>query len=153
MTGERIVFEGREVTEVFTELLTKPFLSLGVIFLFALIQTVRFGIARDNLILAAGSCLSGVLIFGYGLLVFGNHEKRSWRLTFLTLAGFIPFAFGCYLVFYKGFWGFRDVFAGFSVGRLLARMMFIVLGYQVVNGFYLVTEFVKKVTTKEVVLK
>lgn len=145
--------KGHQVTDLFTELLTKPFLPLGLIFLFALVQTSRFGLGRDNLILTVGSCLSGMIIFAHSLMAFADKGKKSWPLTFLALAGFVPFAFGCYLVFYKGFWGLRDLFVRFSVGRLVARLMFIVLGYQVVNGFYRVTEFVEKVARKEVIIK
>lgn len=148
-----LAIEGPQVTDLLAGLMTKPFVSLGVIFMFALVQILRFGDLHDYLFLLVGSCLSGAAIFGHGFIPLLDQGRKSWRLTFLALAGFIPYAFGCYLVFYRGFWGLKNLFARFTVGGLLVCVLFIVLGYQVVNGMYLLTELVHKTAKKEVVLK
>jgi hypothetical protein len=148
-----LIVEGGQVSELLAWLMTKPFVALAFVFVFALIQFLRFGNVHDYLLLAVGSLLSGAAIFGYGFIPLLNRETKSSRLTLLALAGFIPYAFGCYLVFYKGFWGLKNLFTKFTVGGLLACALFVVLGYWVVNGMYLLTELVDKAAKREVILK
>jgi hypothetical protein len=159
-TREPTILAGSQVTDLLAELFAMPILSLVPIFFFALIQIVRFGNADDYVILVVGSCLSGAAICGYGFIpLYATYKgkldrgKKSWPLTFLALAGFIPYAFGCYLIFYKGLWGLKDLFAKFSIARLFARVMFAILGYWLVYSFYLVTEFVESAAKKEIILK
>src|SRR5467141_1131507 len=53
----------------------------------------------------------------------------------------ISFGFGCYLVFYKGFWGLSELSRGFSIDVLLRTPLFLVLGYTVVSGLYRLVAF------------
>jgi hypothetical protein len=151
--GEPILLKGGKVSELLAQLLTKPFLSLGIVLIFALFQALRFGNVHDYLFLAVGSCLSGAAIFGHGFIPMLDRGRKSWLLTFLALTGFVPYAFGCYLVFYRGFWGLRELFVRFTIAGLLACILFVVLGYQVVNGMYLLNELVEKASKKEIILK
>jgi hypothetical protein len=106
--------------------MTKPFVSLGFVFIFAMFQFVRFGNLHDYLFLAVGSCLSGTAIFGHGFIPVLDRGRKSWLLSFLVLSGSIPYGFGCYLVFYRGFWGLRGLLARFTVGGLLVCALFII---------------------------
>lgn len=148
-----LVVEGPQVTNLLAGLMTKPFVSLGCVFLFALFQIMRFGNVHDYLFLAIGSCLSGAAIFGHGFIPLLDRGQKSWLLTFVSLSGFIPYGFGCYLVFYRGFWGLRQLFVGFTIAGLLACILFVVSGYRLVNGMYLLTELVEKASKKEIILK
>lgn len=109
--------------------------------------------SANYVFLAVGSCLSGAAIFGHGFIPMLDRGKKSWTLTFLSLAGFIPYVFGSYLVVYRGFWALRSLFTAFSFKGLLVPLVFVVLGYQVVNEIYLLTEFVEKAGRKEIVFK
>jgi hypothetical protein len=149
----RVILGRIQVNNLISRMATPPCLLLGFVFLFAMGRIIKFGNVHDYLILAVGSCLSGMIIFAYGLLVFGDREKKSWPRALLAFSGFIPYVFGCYLVFYKGFWQSKGLFASFSARGLVARLVFVILGYQVVNGFYRVTEFVDKVAKKEIILQ
>jgi hypothetical protein len=148
-----LVVEGGQVSDLLARLMTKPLVSLGFVFIFASFQMLRFGTVHDYLFLAIGACLSGTAIFGHGFIPVLDRGRRSWLLTFLALSGFIPYGFGCYLVFYRGFWGLQGLFARFAVGGLLACALFVFLGYQVVNGMYLLTELVDKASKKEIIFK
>jgi hypothetical protein len=97
-----LVVEGSQVSELLARLMTKPFVALAFVFVFALIQLLRLGNTRDYSFLAVGSFLSGAAIFGDGFIPLLDRGTKSWRLTFLALAGFIPYAFGCYFWFSTG---------------------------------------------------
>jgi CheY-like chemotaxis protein len=152
-TNKQVILGRLQVNNLIARMATTPCLLLGFLFLFAIGRIIKFGNVHDYLILAVGSCLSGMIIFAYGLLVLGDREKKSWPRALLAFSGPIPYVFGCYLVFYKGFWESKGLFTGFSARSLVARLAFVILGYQVVNGFYRVTEFVEKVAKKEIILE
>jgi len=153
MAEEPIVLQVVERNMLVARLLMKPIVSLAFIFIFGLVQIARFGNVKDYLFLITGSCLAAVLIGGYSFIPLLDRGKKSWGLTFLALAGSIPYLFGCYLVFYRGFWKLKDLLARFSILHLLSCVVFVVLGYWVVSGLYLVTEYVKSVGEKEIILK
>ena len=149
-TPPPIVAESVQVSGLLTGPMTKPFVSLTLVFLFSLFQFVMLGNANDYLFLVTGSCLSGAAIFGSGLIIKMNPGQKSWLPTFLAFSGFVPYGFGCYLIFYRGFW---RLFTRFTVQALLAGVLFAVLGYQIVNGMYLLSELGDKARKKELVLK
>lgn len=49
-------------------------------------------------------------------------------------------AFGSYMVFYKGFWGLVELKNGFSIWVVVGSIFFILVGYSIVKNFYKITE-------------
>jgi hypothetical protein len=145
-----IVVESVQVSSLLTGPMTKPLVSLTLVFLFSFIQLVTLGKANDYLFLVTGSCLSGAAIFGSGLITKLDRRQKSWLPAFLAFSDFVPYGFGCYLIFYRGFW---RLFTRFTVQALLASVLFAVLGYQIVNGMYLLSELGDKARKKEIILK
>lgn len=102
-----------------------------VFFITGVVQGFRSGWENGALPLMAGSVASIFGIVAYGrLLMLG--EERSFANMFSALSGLLPYLFGCYLVFYRGFWSCRVLFQDFSLYRLLASLAFIYFGYRVV---------------------
>jgi uncharacterized membrane protein YhdT len=71
-------------------------------------------------------------------------KERNWTLFLLGSVSWVPYLCGCYLTFYEGFWRMRLLLEEFSIGTLLASVVFVVLGYMVVLGIYRVSELATK---------
>jgi hypothetical protein len=117
-------------------------LSLAVLLLFGMYLLFTEGFSVRFFLISGGAILSAIGIFSYGLVIaqVGRGRKKGFDLTFLTLLGFIPYLFGCYLVFYEGFWRMFLLRNGFSFSVLFTSVIFVVVGYFVVLGIYRVTE-------------
>jgi len=111
--------------------------------------TLIYGIVRllrgaltdwQGWVLTIGALLSffGVVFFGITIM---EEKKKSWRSFIFSLAGFFPYMLGSFLVFYKGFYSFTYLLTSFSFLRLVAPIIWIVLGYRMVSQLHLMTEF------------
>lgn len=123
--------------------IVKPFGPLVLVLGFAITQLIRFGNVHDYFFLTMASCVSGAAMFGYGLIPVLDRGKKSWLLSFVALAAFVPYLFGCYLVFYRGLWRIKELFTHFSIDGLAARIIFVLLGWYMLYTFWLLTELVK----------
>lgn len=103
----------------------------ALFFLVGAVQGFRSGWADGAVPLMVGAVASvvGALVYGRQLMVGGDNPFAS---MFAALSGLVPYGFGCYLVFYRGFWDSRVLFHEFSVARLLASLAFIYVGYRLV---------------------
>ena len=64
----------------------------------------------------------------------GVRAKRGARRP--GFGGFIPYLFGCYLVFYEGLWRLGALLDGFSSVVVVVALLYIVTGYTVVLAIY-----------------
>lgn len=132
---------------MFSRLMGKMSISSFVVFVFALVQIIRVGIfANDYLLLLLGSLLSVVTMLGYTIAgyIYGATGRKSYLATLLAFGGFVPWLFGSYLVFYRGFWMLTDLLNGFDIILIAKSIIFIFLGYFIVSNFYKITELDKK---------
>lgn len=120
----------------------KVLVALGPVFIYAIIQLIRLGNIGDYLFLLVGSFVSFAAMMGYIVttLNYGLKKRKSYLVMFLTFCGYIPYLFGCYLVFIRGFWFLITTFHNFSIFALIEALIFIILGYFVVKGFYRITQ-------------
>jgi hypothetical protein len=77
---------------------------------------------------------------------------RSWAGAGSALAGFAPFLFGCYLLFFRGAWNGRLLLVDFSVGALFASAAFVYLGYRLVYWTWRLTEIGEAVRAGRLVI-
>lgn len=118
-----------------------------IVLVYGVIRLFRHGLNDwEGWILLIGAILSLIGTMTYGLTILES-KKRSWKLVIFSLMGFFPYLLGCFLVFYKGFWSFKFLFASFSWGKLIIPIIWIVIGYRIVSQLYLFTEFGKSVKT------
>lgn len=127
--SEKPVLRGGEISDFIARITTKTFIALSMVFIFAAVQLIRHGTTSDYILLLVGSILSAVAIVAYALQVFVEKNRRSVLLMIITLSGFIPYIFGAYLVFYRGFWRMKCLFAEFSIIILLEAVLFVLIGY------------------------
>lgn len=100
-----------------------------LLFVVGAVQGFRWGWAEGAVPLMVGSVASvfASIVYGRQLVMGGSNAFAN---MFAALAGLVPYVFGCYLVFYRGFWGSRVLFHEFSAARLLASLAFIYLGFR-----------------------
>ena len=128
---------------VFVLLMTKTFVPLSLVFIFAVVQTIRIGsVASDNRLLLIGSVLAIVSVFGYTMAgyIYGASGRKSFIAMLLAAGGFIPWAFGSYLVLYRGFWSLLELGNGFDFIVVSKSLFFIFVGYFIVSNFYKIIE-------------
>ncbi len=149
---DKLTLKGTEVSRFIARMTTKAYFALVAVFIFASVKLILHGNVADYLWLLIGSVLSAAAIFAYSLLAIAS-KRKSFLLSGVAFAGFIPFLFGCYLVFYRGFWRLSNLFAEFSVWTIVAAVCFVLVGYAVVSGIHKVSEFVGLVDEGKIVLK
>jgi hypothetical protein len=139
-----IVLRGRETGTAIGRLVWPGVFALAVVLVFAVARLITRGNSSDYLVLLVGSLLSGPIVLYWGLLA-AIKPKRSWPLALLSWSAFIPYVFGVYLVGYRGIWRLVLLYKGFSWLQLVSAVIFVVLGWAVVNSLYRATEFVEAV--------
>ena len=92
-------------------------------------------------VLVIGALLAFAGSVTYGVTILDN--KKSLRNMLFAFMGFFPYLYGCFIVFYKGFWSFKFLFTSFSLGKLIIPIIWIVIGYQIVKATHILTEFGK----------
>ena len=135
----------RELDLFLAELSTKGFIASLLVAVVAVILMFQEGISARPAFLLGGALLSPIAIFGYVWLMIRKADsggpKPGIGPMLFAAGGFAPYAFGCYLVFYEGLWGFVRLFDAFTFGSLLARAFYLVAGYAIVLAIYRVSEF------------
>ncbi len=150
--SEKIIISQGESSDLIGKIITKGIIASIIIFISAVIRIIQTGFNNNLLLLIIGAFLSGISIFSYPLVVHMK-ERHNLLAWIIVTCGWIPYIFGCYLVFYKGFWGFTLLTSGFSTIIILKSLLFIVLGYTIVSSIYKATEFVKAVDENKIAIK
>ncbi len=132
----------------FVDKATQAVLPLLAVIVYSMAQLVRVGFQGNQyaFMLLVG-ILSIVCIFVYILASYthGATGKKSIIGMLSAFAGFIPWLFGLYLVIYQGFWGFKELSAGFTIWIVIKALVAIFLGYRIINAMYQITEIDKSV--------
>jgi len=146
---------GGETSSYLARLVTKPILVFLIVFAATVVQVFRHGISIRYLILLSGSLAAGILLLAFGLLVITGRgrKRRSILAMLIAFGGFVPYIFGCYLCFYEGLWRLKGLFDSFSVSLLVVSLLFVIAGYIIVKGTYLVSEFARKIDEEQIVIK
>lgn len=129
--------------KIFVFLMTKTIIPLSLVFIFAVIQIIRIDFFESDYgLLLLGSLLSIVSVFCYTMTgyIYGASGRKSYLAMLLTISGFIPWAFGSYLVFYRGFWSLLELRNGFEIMIIAKSIFFILIGYFIVSNFYKIIE-------------
>jgi hypothetical protein len=148
---QNIVLKGGEVSDVLARLTTKGFLALLAVLLFAIVGLIRHGATSDYLLLLAGTIFSAMAMLAYTIPLFT--KKKSIPLAIAAFGGFIPYLFGLYLVFYRGFWRLKDLSVGFSIAIIIEGTCFVLAGYVVVSGIYKLSKFARKVDDGKILIR
>ena len=137
-----------ESSMFFARLISRAFLSLVIIFLIGAISLV---VAADGgMPLVGGAASSAVALWVFTIRVHceasSGQVEKSWGGTFAGLCALLPYLFGCYLVFYRGFLGLTDLSTGSSWLILARTCCFVLLGFAIVNGTHKVSMAARAVT-------
>lgn len=130
----------------FVDKITQLTLPALAVLLYSIIQLIRVSGGNNHyLFMIIGSFVAVVGAFIYVMASYTHSAtgKRSILGMFSAFAGFLPYLFGCYLVFYQGFWGFQELSTGFSIWLIIKAVVAIVLGFRIVNSMYQITEIDK----------
>ena len=126
-------------------------LSLPCILLFAyaVIRMFMIGANTDLLILVVAPAISLVSIFVVSIYLIKSLQRGErlgfssfrghWLLSMtMSLLSFIPYLFGLFLIFFKGFYLLAT---DFSLLRLFMSVIFILLGHWIVRKTRMIQEF------------
>jgi hypothetical protein len=140
---------GADTDMMVSKLITRGVVALLVLAVAAGVKMFRHGAQGHYMLLLVGALFTIVSLWAYPAYIAserGQVRRAWWRALFITVAGLIPYLFGCYLVFYEGFWRMRGLLDGFSASLLVVSLLFVVGGWQVVNSIYKATEFGRAVS-------
>jgi len=149
-----VVLRGGEISDFLGRIITKPGVVLVVLFLTTLLQIIRHGGSTRHWVLLVGSVLAGLFLLAFVLIAIDAGRKgRGIGPMLAALGCFVPYLFGCYLVFYEGLWRLRTLVAQFSILTIIFSLLFMVGGYLVVNGTYRMSEFGRRVDEGRIVIE
>lgn len=151
--NKKRVMDLGDFEDLVSHITIKAILFLIALLIAAVVQAARHGLTTHDIILMVGSVLSGVAMFLYGIQVMAPRGERRALWALFTLGGFIPYLFGCYLVFYEGFWRLRQLSQGISLWVILLALCFIIGGYLVVWAMYKLTVLEGHVKSGAIVLQ
>ena len=145
MPNPQIIQFGRELDRFLAELSTKGFIAALIVAIVATVLMFQDGISMRTAILLGGALLSLLALFGYVTLMNRKADTDSVKPgiapMLVALGGFVPYAFGCYLVLYEGLWGFVRLRDAFAFGSIIAATFYVIAGYLIVVAIYRVSEF------------
>lgn len=108
---------------------TQVYLCLIVVFLFSIRELARHGPTHDYPLLFLGPLFSGA-----GVYFLGRIRGAGW----------VPFFFGAYLVFYRGLWRLTELSQGFSWVIMFKAGCFVVVGTLIAGGVYFLSDKFRK---------
>jgi hypothetical protein len=132
----------------FVDTVTQLTLPALAVLIYSVVQLIIHGSQHNHYILMLiGSILSvlGAFVYIFASFAYGATGKKSILAMLCAFAGFIPYLFGCYLVFYQGFWGFKELSTDFSIWIVIKAVAAIFLGFRIVSSTYKITEIDKSV--------
>jgi len=153
----QVIQFGRELDLFLAELSTTGFIAALIVAIVAAVLMFQEGISTRTAILLGGALLSPLALFGYVALIIRKADTGSVKPgigpMLLVLGGLVPYAFGCYLVFYEGLWGFVRLLDAFTFGSLLAATFYVIAGYLIVVAIYRVSEFSRALDEGRIAVK
>lgn len=146
-TYEPIHFSKHAVNRAFSKIFAIPGLGLIALLISAAFKLMQApGVFRFWTLLF-GSVLSILawILFRVQVIRENGKTKRVLASMAIGFGMFVPYLFGCYLCFYEGIWRLFSLRRGFSLWAMILSLLFIFLGYSVVNGTYKATELAKDI--------
>lgn len=150
-----LVLRGGQISDFIARLTTKAILAASLIVILSVVQIFRNGVTPRYLFLILSAILSVAAMIAYGLLIAVDkgRKQKSWSKSLISIGGFIPYLFGCYLVFYEGVYRLRFLLHGFSFRIIIVVCLFIILGYAIVKGIYHISEFGRQVDEGKIIVE
>ena len=117
------------------------------VMIYGIYKFIELGVSLDHYLYTYTPLLGGVAASA-GLLTYyfivARPHKKSWK-NLLLLLGFLPYFFSLYVI---GFLGLYRIYGGvvgeFSIWSLIVGLFWVVVGYRIINQFYLMTEIVRR---------
>jgi hypothetical protein len=156
MSSKSIVFKQNREFDLFLAKLTgKAIASCFVIVVVSLLQLIHIGYADKYIFIMVGAIVSPVAMLMYLMQVVKHSGmgKRGFIPMLIAVSGFIPYLFGCYLVFYEGIWNLKSIFNGFSFTVILRSAYYVFFGYAVLMGIYKVSELGKAIDDENIIIE
>ncbi len=128
------------------ELLSKSIIWGFIPLVYGIVRIIKLGFDWQGIALIDGFLLSIIGYFFYSIATSRYHrdKRKTWGRGLLTFTGLLPYLYGCFLVFYKGFYGFKYLFDGVTIWEAIVPVLWIIIGYRIVNYTYLITKLAKK---------
>jgi len=154
MKTKKLIITMSQLTNELEVLVGKTITPLIIVFIYSVVQLIRFGNQSNYLLLLFGCILSTVIVIGYFINEITNAVKKgkSFIAMFLALSGLIAWAFGCYLVFLCGFWSLKELVEGFSITLVIKSFLFIVLGYRFISNFSKITDIGRSISDGSLII-
>jgi hypothetical protein len=84
------------------------------------------------------------LIFVVSILKYSANGRKDFTAIFIKDTSYVLTAivwlFGCYLVFYQGFWGLKELSHGLVIWEIAKAVISVILGFVVVSQIFGLTE-------------
>ncbi len=155
-TEKTVIRFGAESDLYLAGLIGKALIAAIIIAITAVVLVIVDGISTRTGILLGGAILSPVVLFAFLAVILQEVRtgtvKRGVLPALARVGGVVPFAFGCYLIFYEGFLGFVRLFSAFTFSSFLASIFYVIAGYLIAVGIYRMREFRKDVAAGRIVI-
>jgi len=122
---------------------------LVVLVIWIVIKMIWKEVDDKRTLLVIGSLVS-LMLFIIVPFVMKAKTIHSVVKAVAALLLFVPFVFGCYLIFYEGLWRLRLLESGFSFGLVFATIVYTVGGFAVVKATYNISEFGRSISSGRV---
>lgn len=137
---DEITITATQTQYITSKLGGKALTPCSIPFIYGIIRLFRHSLNDwQGWVLIIGALLSFIGIVTYNVALIDN--KKSFRNMFFCFFGLIPYLYGCFVTFYEGFWSLKLLFISFSWSKLIIPIIWIIIGYYIVNGIYVLTEF------------
>ena len=149
------ILRGGQISKLIARLTTKAILAAFFIIILSVVQIFRNGFTTRYLYLIFSAILSVAAMLAFGLLIAVDkgRKQKGWHQFLISMGGFIPYLFGCYLVFYEGLYRLRFLLHGFSFRIIIVACLFIILGYAIVKGTYNISGFGRQVDEGKIIVE
>ena len=144
---DEIVVADRD--DFFARMIAPGAMFLVVLVIWIVIRMIWKEVDDRRTLLVIGSLVS-LMLFIIVPFVMKAKTIHSVVKAVAALLLFVPFVFGCYLVFYEGLWRLRLLESGFSFGLVFATIVYTVGGFAVVKATYNISEFGRSISSGRV---
>src|SRR5690242_17508379 len=130
---ESVTMTGEEFALYVSRPQVRIFAILLLVVVAAVVGGVRHGFATREVMLIVGAVTSGIAtaVFGKQLMIdAGAEQHRSFIRASRAAAAFVPLLLAFYLALYEGAWRLLGLLTHFSISSLIARILFLFLGYR-----------------------
>ena len=115
--------------------------------IYGIVEFIRLGWSLDHYFYTYAPVLGGVAasvgLFTYFFIV-SVRRKRSWK-NLLVLLAFLPYFYSLYIIGVLGLYAiFEGIVGVFSFWSMIGGLVWVFVGFHLINRFYLMTEIVRQ---------